>query len=74
MNITCHRVVKRFFLLLLIGIIRSMKRDGEKIFEYCENSRLDGLLKLEVTSASIRETFEYRKDRLEILLIFLLCI
>lgn len=54
-------------------MVRSMERDGEKIFEFCENSRLDGLLKLEMTSDSIRETFEYRKDRFEILLIFLVC-
>lgn len=50
-----------------------MERDGEKIFEYCENSRLDGLLKLQMTSDSIRETFEYREDRFEILLISRLC-
>lgn len=54
-------------------MVRSMERDGKKIFEYFENSRMDGLLKLEMTSDSIRETFEYRKDRLEIRPKTLLC-
>lgn len=40
-----------------------MERDGEKMFEYYENSRLDGLLKLEVSTEYVREYFEYRQNR-----------
>lgn len=41
-----------------------MEKDGEKIFVYYGNSRLDGLLKLEVAIDYIEEHYEYRKDRL----------
>lgn len=51
----------------IIGYVRSMERDGEKTFEYYDNSRLDGLLKLHLklgaTSDHVREYFEYRQDR-----------
>lgn len=40
-----------------------MERDGEKMLEYYEKSRLDGLLKLEVGQEYVREYYEYRKDR-----------
>lgn len=40
-----------------------MDGDVEKTFEYYDNSRLDGLLKLEVATEYIREHFEYRQDR-----------
>ncbi|XP_031633973.1 coiled-coil domain-containing protein lobo [Contarinia nasturtii] len=42
---------------------RSMERDGEKMFEYYENSRLDGLILLEVAPNYVREHFEHRQDR-----------
>lgn len=42
---------------------RSTERDGEKTFEYYKNSRLDGLLKLEVAAEYIREHYEYRQNR-----------
>lgn len=41
-----------------------MERDGEKIFEYYDNSRLDGLLKLEVEAEYVREFYEHRQNRL----------
>lgn len=45
------------------GFTRPIERDGEKTFEYYDNSRLDGLLKLEVSLDYVREYYEYRQDR-----------
>lgn len=45
------------------GFIRSTEKDGEKIFEYYENSRLDGLIKLQVEVDCVREYYEYRQNR-----------
>lgn len=41
----------------------SSAESGGKIFEFYENSRLDGLLKLEVAIDYINEHYEYRSDR-----------
>lgn len=40
-----------------------MERDGEKMLEYYDKSRLDGLLKLEVGPEYVREYYEYRQNR-----------
>lgn len=40
-----------------------MERDGEKMLEYYDKSRLDGLLKLEVGPEYVREYYEYRPNR-----------
>lgn len=50
-----------------IGFTRSMERDGEKMFEYYDKMRLDGLLKLEVGPEYVREYYEYRQNRYIIL-------
>lgn len=44
-----------------------MERDGEKMLEYYEKSRLDGLLKLEVGQEHVRESYEFQKNRYEFL-------
>lgn len=49
--------------IYFIGFTRPIERDGEKTFEYYGNSRLDGLLKLEVAPDYVREYYEYREDR-----------
>lgn len=49
--------------LLHVGFTRSMERDGEKMLEYYDKSRLDGLLKLEVGPEYVREYYEYRQNR-----------
>lgn len=54
-----------FVLCLSTGFTRSIERDGEKVLEYYENSRLDGLLKLEVATNYVREYYEYRQDRFD---------
>lgn len=46
-----------------VGFTRSMERDGEKMLEYFDKSRLDGLLKLEVGPEYVREHYEYRQNR-----------
>lgn len=51
------------FFLSYLGFTRSMERDGEKMLEYYEKSRLDGLLKLEVGQEYVREYYEQRKNR-----------
>lgn len=40
-----------------------MERDGEKMLEYYDKSRLDGLLKLEVGPEYVREYYEHRQNR-----------
>lgn len=56
-------IKEKNYLILHLGFKRSMERDGEKAFEYFENSRLDGLLKLEVGIEFVREYYEYRQNR-----------
>lgn len=49
-----------------------MERDGEKMLEYYDKSRLDGLLKLEVGPEYVREYYEYRQNRYTMLIAALL--
>lgn len=57
-----------FRLFSRIGFTRSMERDGEKMLEYYDKSRLDGLLILEVGPEYMREYYEYRQNRYKILI------